>query len=80
MAQMSYRSYTAYNVLGAVLWIWSMLFIGYFLGRFIPGVDQHIEKVILLVIFVSLLPGLISWWRERNRPAADSSVRPTTDA
>ena len=80
MAGMSLKAYTAYNVLGALLWIWSMLFVGYFLGRFIPGIDQHIEKVILLVIFVSLLPAIISWWRERNRPAADSSVRPTTDA
>lgn len=80
MAQMEYRAYTAYNVLGAVLWIWSMLFIGNFLGRFIPGVEHHIEKVILLVIFASLLPGLISWWRERSRAAADKSPRPTSDA
>ena len=79
MAQMNYRAYTAYNVLGAVLWIWSMLFVGYFLG-FIPGVEEHLEKIILGVIFLSLLPGLISWWRERNRAAADTSVRPTTDA
>jgi membrane-associated protein len=80
MAQMNLRVYTAYNVLGAVLWIWSMLFVGYFLGRVIPGVDQHIEKVILVVIFVSLLPAIISWWRERRRSASDTSVRPTTDA
>ncbi len=76
MAGMPLRSYTAYNVLGAVLWIWSMLLIGALLGRYIPGVEQHIEKVILLVIFVSLLPGLISWWRERNRAASTPS---TTD-
>jgi membrane-associated protein len=80
MAQMNLRVYTAYNVLGAVLWIWSMLFVGYFLGRIIPGVDQHIEKVILVVIFASLLPAIISWWRERRRSASDTSVRPTTDA
>ena len=47
-----------------------MLFIGYFLGRYIPGIDQHIEPVILVVIFVSLLPGLISWRRERSAAAA----------
>ena len=67
LGAMNLRSYTAYNVLGAVLWIWSMLFIGYFLGRYIPGVENHITKVILVVIFLSLLPGLISWWRERSR-------------
>ena len=64
---MNLRVYTAYNVLGAVLWIWSMLLIGYFLGSTIPGVENHITKIILAVIFVSLLPGLITWARERNR-------------
>ena len=70
LGRMPLRSYTAYNVLGAVLWIWSMLFIGYFLGRLIPGVENHITKVILVVIFLSLLPGLISWQRERSRASA----------
>ena len=78
MAEMDYRSYTAYNVLGAVLWIWSMLFVGYVLGRYIPGVEHHIEKVIIAVIIVSLLPGLISWRRERARAAA--AARPAPDA
>lgn len=66
MAQMEYRRYTLYNVIGGLLWIWAMLFIGYFLGRYIPGVDQHIELVIVIVIFLSLLPGLIGWLRARR--------------
>jgi membrane-associated protein len=80
MARMDYRAYTAYNVLGAVAWIWSMLLIGYFLGRYIPGIENHITPVILAVIFLSLLPGIISWQRERSRAAADKSPRPTPDA
>ena len=70
LAGMNFRTYTIYNVVGAVVWIWSMLFAGYFLGRYIPGVEKHIEKVILGVIFLSLLPGLISWQRERSRASA----------
>ena len=66
MGQMEYRRYTVYNVLGGIGWIWSMLFIGYFLGRYIPGVDKHIESVILLVILISFLPGLIGWARGRK--------------
>jgi membrane-associated protein len=53
-------------VLGGTLWIWSMLFTGYFLGRFVPGIDKHIEKVIIAVIFLSILPGIIGWIRERR--------------
>ena len=68
-----YRRYTTYNVVGGLLWIWSMLFIGYFLGRYIPGIDRHIEKVIIVVIFLSLLPGLIQWLRSRRQSALSGS-------
>ena len=74
IGQMEYRSYMRYNIVGGALWIWSMLFIGYFLGRYIPGVDKHVEVVILLVIFVSLLPGIIGWWRHRARPSPETDV------
>ena len=66
MGQMGYRRYTLYNVIGGLGWIWSMLCIGYFLGRYIPGVDQHIESVIIIVIAVSLMPGIIGWLRTRG--------------
>jgi membrane-associated protein len=67
VAGMNYRIFTTFNVLGGTLWIWSMLFTGYYLGRFVPGIDRHIELVIIVVIFLSILPGIISWWRERRR-------------
>ena len=76
VAAMEYRQFVFFNVFGGLLWIWSMLFTGYFLGRFVPGIDQHIEKVILIVIFLSILPGIIGWLRERARPAV-AEVTPT---
>jgi membrane-associated protein len=65
-ADMRYRDFLFYNVFGGFLWIWSMLFTGYFLGRYVPGIDKHIEKVIIIVIFLSILPGIIGWIRERR--------------
>ena len=67
MGQMQYRRYTVYNIIGGLAWIWSMLFVGYFLGRYIPGIGDHIEIVILVVIFLSFLPGIIAWLRSRGR-------------
>jgi len=67
VARMDYRTFTIYNVIGGTAWIWSMLFIGYFLGRYVPGIDRHIELVIIVVIFLSILPGIIGWWKERRR-------------
>lgn len=68
VGEMHYRSFVMYNVVGGLAWVWGMLFTGYFLGRYIPGIDQHIELVIVIVIFLSLLPGIISWLRQRRAP------------
>lgn len=70
VAEMPYRTFLLYNVVGGVAWIWSMLMIGYVLGRTVPAVAEHIEKVIIVVIFLSILPAIISWWRERARSRA----------
>ena len=67
VAKMDYRVFAIYNVIGGTAWIWSMLFTGYFLGRYVPGIDKYIELVIIVVIFLSVLPGIIAWWRERRR-------------
>jgi membrane-associated protein len=74
MARMDQRRYLLYNVVGAVGWIWSMLFIGYFLGRYIPGVDKHIELVIIIVVFLSLLPGIISYLKARSKSRAEAET------
>ncbi|HEY3114561.1 MAG TPA: VTT domain-containing protein [Gemmatimonadaceae bacterium] len=64
---MRLRDFTTFNVIGAFCWIWSMLGIGYFLGSYIPGIDKHIEIVVVIVIFISILPGLISGYRAKRR-------------
>jgi membrane-associated protein len=67
VARMDYRVFTMYNVIGGTAWIWSMLFTGYFLGRYVPGIDKYIELVIIVVIFLSILPGIIAWLKERKK-------------
>ncbi len=69
VATMDWWRFTLFNVIGGLLWIWGMLFTGYFLGRYIPGIDRHIEVVIMAVIVLSLMPGAIAWLRARRRAA-----------
>jgi membrane-associated protein len=67
VADMNLGRYTLFNIVGGLLWVWGMLFTGYFLGRYIPGIDRHIDVVILAVIALSLIPGAIAWMRARRR-------------
>ena len=71
MGQMEYRRFLAFNVFGGIFWVLSMTLLGYFLGQ-IPGVRENIEIVILIVIFLSILPGIIAAgleWRKKRRAA-----------
>jgi membrane-associated protein len=78
VAGMPYRRFALYNVIGGVAWVWSMALMGYFLGDF-EIVRRHLEKVIILVVFLSVLPGIIGWLRARaqKKPA---SAEPSKDA
>ncbi|MGH7370094.1 MAG: VTT domain-containing protein [Candidatus Methylomirabilaceae bacterium] len=62
---MEYRRFALYNIAGGIGWVVSMTSLGYFLGRAIPDIDRHIHVVIAVVIFLSILPGIIKFARER---------------
>jgi membrane-associated protein len=64
-AEMTYRQFAIYNVFGGLGWVLSMTLSGYFLGRAVPDIDKHIHIVVAVVIFLSLLPGIISIAREK---------------
>jgi membrane-associated protein len=63
VAEMGYRNFAIYNVIGGILWVMSMTLGGYFLGQLVPDIEKNIHYVIAVVIFVSLLPPGIAWLR-----------------
>lgn len=67
-ASMTYRRFAAFNVVGGALWVLSMTLTGYFLGRAVPDIDRHIHIVVAVVIFLSLLPGIVSVVRAKLQP------------
>jgi membrane-associated protein len=60
---MEYRRFVAFNVIGGVAWVWSMSLLGYFMGRAIPDIDK---VIVVVIIFLSILPDIIEWWRHRR--------------
>jgi membrane-associated protein len=72
-ASMPYGRYFAFDVAGGFLWVGSMILGGYFLGSMIPNIDKRIHYVIAAVIFLSLLPAIISVLRARYSGAAKSA-------
>jgi membrane-associated protein len=71
IAKMPYSKFVIYNIAGGVLWILSMSLGGYLLGGFAASrgfpLDKHIDKVAVVVVFLSVLPAIISYLRERGK-------------
>jgi len=63
---MTYPKFIAYNVIGGVLWVGLFVFGGYYFGN-LPVVKENFALVILAIIFISVVPGLIEFFRERAR-------------
>ena len=64
---MRYRKFIAYNVFGGICWVLSMTLAGYFLGTFVPNIQERIHLVIAIVIVLSLLPAIIKFFSERSK-------------
>lgn len=69
-AQMSYRDFLLFNVFGGLLWVTSMLLAGYFLGGLVESafgikLEEHIDKVVIVVVFLSVLPIIIEYLKAK---------------
>jgi membrane-associated protein len=89
VGKMEYRRFVFYNVFGGFGWVFSMVLLGFFLPSVIQPalqpifgsnfqVQDHVEKVIILVVLVSIAPGIVVWLRNKWKgkpPAPPEDVR-----
>jgi membrane-associated protein len=68
---MAYSTFITYNVIGAMLWVVGITLAGYFLGN-IPIVRDNFEKVVLGIIFVSVLPMIFAFVQEKMKKKSSS--------
>ena len=73
VTRMDRRRFFLWSLVGAVMWVLSITLAGYFLGSAFPALGESIDKAIIVIIGVSLLPIAWEWWRHKrtNAPEAD---------
>ena len=67
VAQMPYRTFFVYNVIGGVAWISSLMYAGYLFGN-MPWVKKNLSLIVIGIVIVSILPMVIKIWQERRKP------------
>lgn len=67
IADMNYKKFFVFNILGGIFWTYSMLLFGYFLGNSIPNIDKYLLAIIAIIILVSLIPTAIETYIHKRR-------------
>ncbi len=73
VAEMPYRRFVAFNILGGILWVASMLWTGYLLGH--TPLAKSLDRIIVIVVMISFIPlvfGTAKAWL-KSRSAADKA-------
>jgi membrane-associated protein len=68
IARMTYLSFTAYNVAGALAWVLSLLYAGYWFGN-VPFVKENLTMVIVGIVVLSVTPLAVEYVRQRLKRA-----------
>lgn len=84
-AKMNYRDFFVYNVFGGLFWVSSMLFAGYYLGGVVETIvrnwfgvanfklEDHIDKVVIVVVFLSILPMIYEFLKAKFGPVEEEA-------
>lgn len=54
VAKMPYASFVKWNIIGGIVWVTSLLWVGYYLGQ--TPLANRLDKIIVIVVIVSFLP------------------------
>ncbi|MBI2410093.1 VTT domain-containing protein [Candidatus Kaiserbacteria bacterium] len=64
---MPYLRFLAFNVIGGIIWGAGIVYLGYFLGSAIPGLERYFLPLTLLIILASVAPILIKTVRASSK-------------
>lgn len=73
VVHMRYRTFVAYNIVGALLWASGVTFLGFYLGEKIPGIDTYITPIIGGIIVVTCIPLVREYFRQRKETSTPSA-------
>ena len=66
LAHINYNKFILFNIIGATIWISTMLFAGYGLGNMFPTLTDHLEAIVAGMIVLTAIPVFVAWRRQKR--------------
>lgn len=72
MGKMSYKHFLSYNVIGGIAWVVIFCSLGALIGR-LEWVEKNLDKVVIIIVVVSILPAIFEFIKERRRSKKENA-------
>ncbi|MFY0253733.1 DedA family protein [Chitinophaga sp. 30R24] len=59
IVEMDTKKFMVYNIIGSFAWVFSMMLGGHYLDKMYPGLKEHLEVIILIIVLITTLPVII---------------------
>ena len=66
IGHMQYPRFLFFSFSGSIAWVGSLAYAGYYFGN-VPMVKENLTPVIVVIVLVSILPGIVGYFRHRVR-------------
>ena len=75
IGRMDRKRFFTWSAVGAALWVFGLVLAGYFLGAAFPVLGEQIDKAVIVIVFLSVLPMLFEWWKHRKEAKELGEIR-----
>jgi membrane-associated protein len=66
VTHMERRRFFLWSLVGAMLWVASILLLGFTLGGVFPSLGENIDKALLVILAFTVVPVAYEWWKHRR--------------
>ncbi len=67
VANLTFKRFLLYTIVGGVVWSTVMTLIGFYLGHILPRADAYLTPIVVTIIFVSVLPTILEYLKNRQK-------------
>ena len=75
IGQMDRKRFFTWSAVGAALWVFGLVLAGYFLGAAFPVLGEQIDKAVIVIVVLSVLPMVYEWWKHRKEAKELGEIR-----
>ena len=70
IVKLEYHKFFIYSLVGAILWVTSLVLAGYYMGKYIPGTKENLHFIVIFLIVITSIPFLYNWLKKKFTKAA----------